>query len=60
MEIVQVNFEKLNKLSVITNFQAFFLFLFEKYFLLDPDPGGKNECGSMRIRIQSPDRDLNI
>ena len=43
----------------ITNFLAFLQFLFEKIFLLDPDPGGKNECGSTRIRIHSPDRDLN-
>ena len=29
---------KLNKIAVICNFLAFFLFLFEKFSLLDPDP----------------------
>ena len=33
--------KNLNKLAVIINFLAFFLFLFEKFSLLDPDPGVK-------------------
>ena len=28
-------------MAVISNFLAFFRFLFEKFSLLDPDPGGK-------------------
>ena len=43
MEIVQIYFTNLNKLSFtgITIFLAFFLFLFENFPLLDPDPGKK-------------------
>ena len=43
MELVQIYFTKLNKLEVISNFLASFLFLFEKFSLLDldPDPGGQ-------------------
>ena len=43
MELVQIYFKKLNKLAMFSNFLAFFLFLFEKFYLLDPDPdpGGK-------------------
>ena len=37
-------FNKLNKLAVITNFLAFFYVLFEKFSLLDPDPGGKGNA----------------
>ena len=33
--------KNLNKIAIITNFLAFLLFLFEKFSLLDPDPGGK-------------------
>ena len=33
--------ETLNKVAVISNFLAFFLFLVDKFTLLDPDPGGK-------------------
>ena len=41
-----------NKLVVITNFHAFFLFLFDNFSLLDPDlhmesgSRSENECGS--------------
>ena len=48
MELVQIYFEKLNKLVVITNLLAFFL-LFEQFSLLDPDSGRKtnaDSCGS--------------
>ena len=38
MELVQIYFKNLNKLANITNFIAFFLFLFEKFNLLDPQP----------------------
>ena len=38
MELVQIYFKKLNKLAVISNFLAFFLFLVDKLTLLDPDP----------------------
>ena len=41
---MQIYFKILNKLSVISNFLAFFQFLFEKLSLLDPDP--QIECGS--------------
>ena len=51
INLVQIYFEKFNKLAVITNFLAFFQFLFENFSLLDPDPGGKRNadpdpCGS--------------
>ena len=38
MELVQIYFKNLNKIAVITSFLAFFQFLFEHFFLLDPDP----------------------
>ena len=41
MEIVQNYFKNLIKIAVITNFLAFFLFLFDNFILLDPDPGVK-------------------
>ena len=41
MELMQIYFEKLNKLAIITNFLAFVYFLYEKFFFLDPDSGGK-------------------
>ena len=43
MELVQLYFKILNKLAVISNFLALFLFLVDKFALLDldPDPGGK-------------------
>ena len=41
MELVKIYFKKLNKLVVISNFLSFFLFLFGKFPLLDPDPGGE-------------------
>ena len=45
MEIVQIYFNNLNKLAVITgtgtNFLAFFCFLFDNFSLPDPDPGVK-------------------
>ena len=43
MEFVQVYFKHLNKLAFITYFLAFFLFLFERFSLLDlnPDSGRK-------------------
>ena len=61
--------KKLNKVAVINNLLAFFQFLGEKFTLLNPDPDlhiecgsgsgsrsrSENECGSMRIRIHSPD-----
>ena len=40
---------KLNKIAVIANVLAFFLFLFRQFSLLDPDLGGKmnaDPCGS--------------
>ena len=43
LELVQIYLTNLNELAIITNFLAFFLFLFE------------NKIGSMRIRIHSPD-----
>ena len=46
MELAQIWFKNLNKLAIITNF---FVFLFEKYSLLDSDPGWKmnvDPCGS--------------
>ena len=52
MEIVQIYFKNLNKLAFITNFLAFFLFLFDNFSLLDPDlhmesgSRSENECGS--------------
>ena len=45
-------FKKLKKIAVISNFLAFFLFLFKQFLLLDPDiecgSGSRswNECGS--------------
>ena len=33
----QIYFKKFNKLAVFSNFLEFFLFLFEKFSLLDPD-----------------------
>ena len=52
-------------MQIITNFHAFIWVFFS---LLDPDPhsycgsesGRKNECGSTRIRIHSPDRYLEF
>ena len=41
-------FKKLNKLAVISNFLAFFLFLVDKFTLLDPDLDPHIECGSRR------------
>ena len=41
----QIYFQKWNKLAVFSNFLAFFLFIFDKFSLLDPDPdpeGKKN------------------
>ena len=46
MELVQIYLKTLNKLAVIGNFLAFFLFLFDKFSLLDPDP--HIEAGSVR------------
>ena len=46
---------KLNKIAIISNFLAFFLFLFEKFSLMDPDPGGKmnaDPCGSGSTALQ--------
>ena len=54
MKLVQIYFKRLNKLADFTNFLAFFLFLFEKFFLLDPDTGGKmnaDPCGSGSIAL---------
>ena len=41
MELVQIYLTKFLKLAIVTTFLAFFLFLFENFSLLDPDPGGK-------------------
>ena len=41
MELVKIYVKNLNKLVIITDFLAFFLFLFENFPLLDPDLGGK-------------------
>ena len=46
MDLVQTYIKNLNKIAIITNFLAFFQFLFEKFSLLDlgmrihtdPDP----------------------
>ena len=57
MELVQIYLRNLNKLVIIINFLAFFLFLFENFpswiririLKADPDPGGKmnaDPCGS--------------
>ena len=49
MEIGQIYFKNLNKLAVITNFLAFFRFLFDNFSILDTDPGVKmnaDPCGS--------------
>ena len=49
MELVQIYFKTLDKVTVISNFLAFFLLLVDKFTLLDPDPGGKmnvDPCGS--------------
>ena len=48
MELVQIYLKTLNKLAVIGNFLAFFLFLFDKFSLLDPDPCG---FGSTALRV---------
>ena len=45
--------KNLNKIAIITNFLAFFLFLIEQFSLPDPEPhtecgsGRENECGSV-------------
>ena len=39
-------FTKLNKLADISNFLAFFLFLFETFSLLDPDPDPGGEVNA--------------
>ena len=44
--LVKFTFEKFNKLAVFSNFLAFFLFSFEKFSFLDPDPDLHIECGS--------------
>ena len=47
-KIVQIYFKNLNKLAVITNYLAFFLFLFDNFYFLDPDPRVKTNadpCG---------------
>ena len=54
MELVQIYFEKFNKLSIITNFLAFSFYYYLKNFLLDPDPGEKmkaDPCGSGSIAL---------
>ena len=50
MELVQIYFIHLNKTAIITNFLAVFLFLFEKFSLVepDPDPGGKMNADPCR------------
>ena len=35
---MQTYLKDLNKPSINSNFLAFFMFLFEQFFLLDPDP----------------------
>ena len=57
MELVQIYLKHLNKHAIITNFLAFFQFLFESFSLLDPDPGGKMnadtdpQCWPLGVRI---------
>ena len=54
------NLKHLNKIAIITNFLAFFLFLFKKishpypHFEGGSGSGRENECISMKIRIHSP------
>ena len=50
LSLCKFTFKKLNKLADFTNFLAFFLFLFQKISLLDPD----QHSIWMRIRIHSP------
>ena len=52
MELVHIYFKIINTMTIITNFLVFFLLLFFNFSLLDPDPGGKVNCGSTRIRIR--------
>ena len=42
MELVQIYFKNWNKITIITMYLHFFMFLFDNLFLLDPetDPGG--------------------
>ena len=58
MELVQIYLQYLKKLAIITNFLAFFLFLFENFSLLDPDaqpcrgdPGDNRDKGKVRNKI---------
>ena len=56
MELSANLLKKLNKIAVIRNFLAVFLFLFEKFSLLDPDPGGKmnaDPCGSGSTALEN-------
>ena len=63
MKLVQIYFKKNLIDLLILPIPSFFLFLLEHFSLLDPDPhiecesGSRRqyECGSMRIRIHSPD-----
>ena len=43
MEFAQIYFKHSKKLAIITNLLAFFLFLFEQFSLLEPDPGGEGK-----------------
>ena len=58
MELCANLLKKLNKIAVISNFLAFFLFLFEKFSLLDPDPDPESKmnadpCGSGSTALDS-------
>ena len=41
MELCANLLKNFNEIAVISNFLAFFLFVFEKFSLQDPDLGGK-------------------
>ena len=52
MELVQIYFINFNKITIVSYFLAFFLYLFFSFSLLDPDQRiksgsrGENECRS--------------
>ena len=54
MELVQIYLNNCNKNTIITNFLLFSVIIF-KFFLAGPGSRRENECGSLRIRIHSPD-----
>ena len=57
MELVQTHLICFNKITITTNVQAFILVFSLKFFLLNPDPGGKmnaDPCMRILILIHSP------